>query len=85
MRKSFVLLAALAFAACAKKESYEAAGTTDTTRDTTHHIGINIGSKIDTLTVPIVEMKKDTIIVDKPVGIGKKKIEVKRPTVTKNP
>jgi hypothetical protein len=85
MRKSFVMLAALAFAACSKKESYESAGTTDTTADTTHRSGINVGSKVDTLTVPVIETKKDTIVVDKPVGIGKKKVEVKRPTVTKNP
>jgi hypothetical protein len=83
MRKSLVLLAALTFAACSKKESYESAGTTDTTGATTH--GINIGSKVDTLTVPVIETKKDTVVVDKPVGIGKKKVEVKRPTVTKNP
>jgi hypothetical protein len=82
MRKSFVLLAALAFAACSKKASYESSGT-DTTADTTR--GINIGSKTDTLTVPVIETKKDTVVVDKPVGIGKKKVEVKRPTVTKNP
>jgi hypothetical protein len=84
MRTSLVLLAALAFAACSKKESYESAGTTDTTKDTTR-TGINVGSKLDTLTVPVIETKKDTIVVDKPVGVGKKKVEVKRPTVTKNP
>jgi hypothetical protein len=85
MRKSLVLLATLAFVACSKKESYESSGTTDTTADTTHHTGINVGSKVDTLTVPVIETKKDTIVVDKPVGVGKKKVEVKRPTVTKNP
>jgi hypothetical protein len=80
MRKSLVILAALAFAACAKKEAYESAGTTDTTADSTR-LQIDAGMKTDTLSVPVIETTKDTIIVDRPVGIGKKKVEVKRPTV----
>jgi hypothetical protein len=81
MRKSLVILAALAFAACAKDETYESAGTTDTTADSTTRLQIDAGMKADTLSVPVIETTKDTIIVDKPVGIGKKKVEVKRPTV----
>lgn len=80
MRKSLVILAALAFAACAKDETYESAGTTDTTADSTR-LQIDAGMKTDTLSVPVIETTKDTIIVDRPVGIGKKKVEVKRPTV----
>jgi hypothetical protein len=84
MRKSLALLAALAFAACAKDNTYESAGTTDTTGDTTYRVvvpQIDAGMKTDTLTVPVIETTKDTIIVDRPVGVGTKKVEVKRPTV----
>jgi hypothetical protein len=81
MQKALVVLAAIAFVACSRDKEYEAAGTTDTTADTTNRLQINAGMKTDTLSVPVIETKKDTIIVDKPVGIGKKKVEVKRPTV----
>jgi hypothetical protein len=84
MRKSLVILAALAFAACAKDETYESAGTTDTTADSAR-LQIDAGMKTDTLSVPVIETTKDTIIVDRPVGVGKKKVEVKRPTVDVKP
>lgn len=84
MRKSLVVLAALAFAACAKDNTYESAGTTDTTADTTFRVivpEIDAGMKTDSITVPVIETRKDTIIIDRPVGVGTKKVEVKRPTV----
>lgn len=82
MRKALVIAAAVALAACSREKEYEVGGTTDTAADSTRVVipQINAGIKTDTLTVPTLEMKKDTIIVDKPV-VGKKKVEVKRPTV----
>jgi hypothetical protein len=80
MHKALVVLAAVAFVACSRDTEYEAAGTTDTTADSTNRLQIDAGVKTDTFTVPVIETKKDTIIVDRPV-VGKKQIEVKRPTV----
>lgn len=77
MRKSLAVLAALAFAACAKGETYESAGTTDTTADTSYVVipQIDAGMKTDSITIPVIETRKDTIIV------GTKRVGIKRPTV----
>ena len=88
MKKTLVLLAALALAACSNRTETESAGALDTTVDTTATIripDIDVGTTTDTVNVPTLGMQKDTIIVDKPVVTGRKPVEVKRPTVTKNP
>ena len=89
MRKTLATLGAmLVLAACTKGKEYESSGALDSTADTTHKItvpGIEVSTKKDTVTVPVIETKKDTIIVDKPVGVGRKKVEVTRPTVTRKP
>jgi hypothetical protein len=41
---------------------------------------VDVGSKVDTLNVPTMGTKKDTVVIDKPV-VGTKKEEVKTPTV----
>jgi len=41
---------------------------------------VDVGSKVDTLNVPTIGTKKDTIVIDKPVA-GTKKEEVRTPTV----
>ena len=87
MRIALLLLAAASLA-CSRDRTYESGGTTDTTadttRDTTARFGIpdiDVRMKTDTLTVPTIGTVKDTIIVDRPVKTGEKKVEVKRPTV----
>jgi len=83
------MLAALAaLAACAKDQTYEARGEVDSARDTTsglHMPNISVGMKTDTVNVPRITTEKDTIIVDKPVIRGRKPVEVKRPTIDKQP
>ena len=85
MRIAFVLAAAAVLTACSRDRTYESGGTTDTTadttRDTTGRFGIDVRMKSDTITVPTIGTVKDTIIVDKPVKTGEKKVEVKRPSV----
>jgi hypothetical protein len=85
MHKSLALLAALALVACTRTET--AGGEVDTVADTTARLSvpdIDVGMKRDTVTIPTVEMKKDTFIVNRPVVTGKKQVEIKRPTVDVN-
>jgi hypothetical protein len=87
MHKGILVLAALATMACARDTEYESSGSLDTTADTTARLGlpdIDFGTTTDTVNVPVVQMQKDTIIVDKPVVTGRKPVEVKRPTVDVN-
>ena len=88
MRIAIVLAAAAMIAACSRDKTYESGGTTDTTADTTRDTtvrrgipDIDVRMKTDTITVPTIGTVKDTIIVDKPVKTGEKKVEVRRPTV----
>jgi hypothetical protein len=83
MRTSLLFVAALALTACAKEVEVESDGSVDTTTRLTVP-DIDVGVKTDTVNVPTVGTKKDTIIVDKPVVTGKKQVEVKRPTVDVN-
>lgn len=87
MRKEFIVVAALALAACSGDKSYESSGALDTTADTTARISIpdiDVGMTTDTVNVPTFGIKKDTIIVDRPVVTGSKPVVVKRPTVDVN-
>ena len=86
MKKLMVLAAAVAMMGCAKDAEYESSGTLDTAADTTARLSIpdiDIGTTTDTVNVPTLGTVKDTIIVDKPV-VGRKPVEVKRPTVDVN-
>ena len=89
MQKTLVLVAALALAACSNRTETESGGALDTTADTTATIripDIDVGTTTDTVNVPTLGTRKDTIIVDRPVVTGRRPVEVKRPTVeTKNP
>ncbi|HMC56465.1 MAG TPA: hypothetical protein VKH19_14895 [Gemmatimonadaceae bacterium] len=81
------LAALAALAACSKGETYDSRGEVDSAHDSTTGRGIpniDVGMKTDTVNVPTVGMKKDTIIVDKPVITGRKPVEVKRPTMDVN-
>lgn len=87
MRTTALLVAVAALAACSKGETYESGGEADSLRDTTAHINvpdIDIGMTRDTLSVPTLSTRKDTIVVDKPVISGRKPVEVARPTVDVN-
>lgn len=87
MKKSLMVLAAVALAACTADVETDSPGSLDTTRDTSAALGIpdiDVGMKKDTVTVPVVEMRTDTLIVKKPVVTGKKQVEVSRPTVDVN-
>ena len=79
MKKSILVFAALALAACTKtgENEYEVErpGLVVDTLKTPE-----LTTKIDTINTPVVGTQKDTIIVDKPV-VGTKKTEVKVPTV----
>ena len=79
MYRALVVLAALTLVACSKGKEYQAAGGADTTTRVVVP-EVDAGLKKDTVTVPVIETKKETLIVNKPV-ITKKKVEVKRPTV----
>jgi hypothetical protein len=87
MLKTILLFAALATMACARDVEYESSGSLDSTADTTARLGlpdIDLGTTTDTVNVPVVQMQKDTIVVDKPVVTGRRPVEVKRPTVDVN-
>jgi hypothetical protein len=87
MPKTMLAIAVLAMMACGRDTEYESSGALDSTRDTTARLGlpdIDLGTRTDTVNVPVVTMQKDTIIVDKPVVTGRKPVEVKRPTVDVN-
>jgi hypothetical protein len=86
MRRLMVLVAAVAVVGCAKDAEYESGGAVDTTADTTARLSIpdiDVGTTTDTVSVPTLGTVKDTIIVDKPV-VGRRPVEVKRPTVDVN-
>jgi hypothetical protein len=90
MRKAILAVAVLALGACTREKTYESGGSVDTVvnhQDTTRGLDIDLGTKRDTINLPIIGMQKDTIIIDKPVVKGRKPVEVKRPTVdvTKKP
>lgn len=88
IRKSMLVAAAVALAACGRTKdgdlTVERPGDVDvkveTTKDT---IPLpEVGTKIDTINTPTVGTKPETLIVNKPV-VGTKKTEVKVPTVKK--
>lgn len=85
MRITAVVAALLLVAACTKGNEYSAGGEADSLRDTTgirvRVPDIDVGMKTDTFSVPTVGLKKDTIVIDKPVITGRKPVEVKRPTI----
>ncbi len=86
---AIALMLAAGIAACDRGETYESQGTVvDTVNsDTTARLtlpDIDVGTTKDTVTVPVFSTEKDTIIVDKPVKAGTKKVEVTRPTVDVN-
>ena len=86
---ALTLLMAAGIAACDRGETYESHGTVvDTVNtDTTARLSlpdIDVGTTKDTVTVPVFTTQKDTIIVDKPVKAGTKKVEVTRPTIDVN-
>ena len=90
MRKNHLLLVAGAFAlvgACSKTENGDIAikrpdVDVKTTTDTLHLP--TVGSKIDTITTPVIGTQKETLIVNKPV-VGTKQTEVRVPTLKKKP
>lgn len=85
MKRALMIVAVVGLAACDRGENYESSGAVvDTVADTSAHLGlpdIDVGTTKDTVTVPTFGTQKDTVIVDKPVIAGKKKVEVTRPTV----
>ena len=84
MKKTLIIAAAFALAACSRSETYESGGTVDTivnNQDTTRGIGIDFGTTKDTLSLPAIGTETETLIVKKPVVQGRRPVEVKRPTV----
>jgi len=87
MTRLLIVASALVLAGCARDKEYESGGTVDSAADTTARLSIpdiDIGTKVDTVNVPTLGTRKDTIIVDRPVVTGRKPVEVKRPTVDVN-
>lgn len=86
MQRTLMLAAALVLAAgCNQGETYESGGDVDTAGASTSTIpDYDVDLRKDTLNVPVFGTQKDTIIVDKPVISGKKPVEVKRPTITRD-
>lgn len=80
MRTGLAVLAVVALVGCKKtgENEYEVVRPGLVT-DTFKTPSVDVGTKLDSVTVPVVKTEKDTIIVDKPV-IGTKKTQVKRPT-----
>jgi hypothetical protein len=80
--KTFMLVfAAAALVACNKDVETDSAGSVDTARDTVTRISvpdIDIGMKRDTLSLPTLDKRGDTLIM------GRKKVEISRPTVDVN-
>ena len=78
---ALMLAAAALIAACDRKVETESGGAVDTTADTVRRFSvpdIDIGTKTDTFSLPTVQKHGDTII------LGRKKLEVTRPTVDVN-
>jgi hypothetical protein len=82
MRKTALILAALALAACNTREESHGE-VVDTTIDNSK-IDIDVGTTRDTLNLPTFGMETETLIVKKPVITGRKPVEMKRPTVDVN-
>ncbi len=91
MRTAVLFAGALALAACSREVEVESGGNVDTARaraDTGTRVlipEIDVRVKTDTVSVPEIGTKRDTIIVDRPVVKGRKKVEVKTPTFEKRP
>ena len=85
MRKSALIIAAFALAACNVREESHGE-VVDTTVDNSK-VNIDLGTTKDTVNVPTFGMETDTVIIKKPVVTGRKPVEMKRPTVdvTKKP
>ena len=81
MRKGFVILAALAAVACKKTDDnkYEVVRP-GLVVDTVNTPSVNLGTKTDSVTVPVLRSETDTIIVKKPT-VQTKETAIKRPTV----
>jgi hypothetical protein len=81
MRKGFVILAALAVVACKKTadSEYEVVRP-GLVVDTVKTPNVDVGTKTDSVTVPVVRSETDTIIVKKPT-VQSKETAIKRPTV----
>ena len=82
MKKSFLLLAAVALAACTRTETESGGEVVDTLN--TPSVDIDLGTTRDTVNLPTFGMETDTLIVKKPVVTGRKPVEMKRPTVDIN-
>ena len=80
MRKGMLIVAALALVACKKtgENEYEVVRPGLVT-DTVKTPDVDVGTKSDTVTVPVIKTEEDTLIVKKPV-IDRKQTEIKRPT-----
>ena len=81
MRKSILVIAAVALVACNRTE--ESGGEVVDTLNTPN-IDIDLGITTDTVNLPTLGMETDTLIVKKPVVTGRKPVEMKRPTVDVN-
>lgn len=79
MKKSLLLMAALAAIACNRSDDVEGTDTELIGGD------VDIGLTTDTVNVPTFSTEKDTLIVDKPVISGRKPVEVKRPEIQNRP
>jgi hypothetical protein len=81
MRNGLVILAALAVVACKKTgdQEYEVVRP-GLVVDTVNTPSVNVGTKTDSVTVPVVGSETDTLIVKKPT-VGTKQTSIKRPTV----
>ena len=81
MRTGILVLAAVAMVACRKTDEnkYEVERPGLVT-DTVTTPDVDVGTKTDSLTVPVVKTETDTLIVKKPV-VESKQTTIKRPTV----
>jgi hypothetical protein len=79
MRKSFLIVAAVALAACGTRETESGGEVVDTLNSP--NIDIDLGTTRDTVNLPTFGMETDTLIVKKPIITGRKPVEMKRPTV----
>ena len=82
MRKSFLIVAAAALAACGTRETESGGEVVDTLNSP--NIDIDLGTTRDTVNLPTLGLETDTLIVKKPVITGRKPVEMKRPTVDVN-
>ena len=82
MRKSALLIAAIALAACSRTENESHGEVVDTLN--TPNIDVDLGTTKDTVNLPTIGLETDTLIVKKPVITGRKPVEMKRPTVDVN-